>query len=94
MRLGDGFSYVDGGVTRTTTGNTDGVSATITGPSGRCIVVSTTGPTAIRSSNGPWLHDGDQGWRRELAGQEELTVKCANRAAAETILDRIQVRAR
>lgn len=91
VHLDDGYRYVEGNVSRTRAGNTDGVSATIAGPRGRCIISSTTGPRAIRSSNGPWTRTGDQGWERELTGQEVLTIKCASSAAAESIRERIEL---
>jgi hypothetical protein len=91
VRLGDGYRYLQGDVIRTASGSGIGVSATIEGPSGRCVVGSTEEARAGRPSNGPWLRSGDQGWRRELRGQEVLGVKCANPAAADSIRERIEV---
>ena len=94
IHLGDGFRYIDGLVTRSANGQSEGVGALIEGPGGRCVVASNTGPGAVRSKAGPWTRTGDQGWQRELRGQERLTIKCGSPDAAERILDRIAISAR
>ncbi len=91
VRLGAGYRYLQGDVTRIASGSSIGVSATIEGPHGRCVVSSTDEARAPRSSNGPWRRSGDQGWRRELAGQEVLGIKCANTGAADALRERIEV---
>jgi hypothetical protein len=91
VKLGNGFRLVDEVVVRDRTGERIGMGVVIRGPNGRCVVASAIEPTGSRPSVGPWTSTGDQGWRRELAGREALTVKCASPAAARSIRQRIEL---